>query len=141
LAKDLAAVVATATATEVRICLDSSRLLPEELAWLPAGEVHIELAIGLLPLAAGADLTSRTVDRMRAGGVSSVRFEGSGRPLGDTALDVPACIVAIAETGYDGLVRAGSPALLAEDDDWNPKGAADDLGYLRAVLQSLDSLD
>ena len=140
LAEDLEAVVTTAAATEVRICLDSSRLLPEELTWLPAGEVHVELAIGLPPLAAGAGLTSRTADRMRAGGVSSVRFEGNGRPLGNTLLDVPACIVAMAEAGYDGLVRAGAPALLAEDDDWNPKGAANDLGYLRAVLQSLDSV-
>ena len=47
--------------------------------------------------------------------------------------DVPAA------AGYDGLVRAGTAALLAADDDWNPKGAANDLGYLRAVLQTLDS--
>ena len=52
LAEDLEAIVATAMATEVMVCLDSSRLLPEELVWLPAGSVHVELAVGLTPLEA-----------------------------------------------------------------------------------------
>ena len=139
LAEDLEAVLATAMATDVTVCLDSSRLLPEELAWLPAGRVQVELAVGLAPLEAGAQLPAQLVARVRSGGLSAVRFEGGGRPLGDGSLDVPACAGAMAAAGYDGLVRAGAAALLAVDDDWNPKGAANDLGYLRAVLQTLNS--
>jgi hypothetical protein len=136
---DLEAVVATASATGVRVCLDSSCLLPEELAWLPAGDVQVELALGLAPLEPGASLAAEAAKRVSAGGVSSVRFDGGGQPLGIGSLNVPACFKALATAGYDGLVRAGSAALLAEDDDWNPKGAANDLGYLRATLQTLQS--
>jgi hypothetical protein len=139
LAEDLEAIVATAMATEVMVCLDSSRLLPEELVWLPAGSVHVELAVGLTPLEAGANLAADVGERVRSGGISAVRFEGGDRPLGDGPLNVAACVTAMAAAGYDGLVRAGTAALLATDDDWNPKGAANDLGYLRAVLQTLDS--
>ena len=71
--------------------------------------------------------------------IAAVRFEGGDRPLGDGPLNAAACVTAVAAAGYDGLVRAGTAALLATDDDWNPKGAANDLGYLRAVLQTLDS--
>jgi sugar phosphate isomerase/epimerase len=137
LAEDLEAVVAAATATGVRVCIDSSSLLPEELAWLPAGDVHVELAVGLPPMQTGAGMAQAAAARVRAGGISSVRFEGGGRPLGDSPLDVPATIAALADAGYTGLIRAGAPPLLGEDDEWNPKGAANDLGYLRAVIQSL----
>ena len=137
LAVDLAAVVATTDATGVKVCLGSACLLPQELAWLPAGDVHVELAVGLPPLTAEAGLGAATASRIQAGGISSVRFEGGGRPLGGTVLDVPACMAAVVAAGYDGLVRAGAPPLLATDDDWNPKGAANDLGFLRAVLQTL----
>jgi sugar phosphate isomerase/epimerase len=139
LAVDLEAVGATAATTGVCVCLDSSCLLAEELAWLPAGDVHVELALGLAPLEAGDSLAAEAADRVSAGGVSSVRFDGGGKPLADGALNVPACFKALATAGYDGLVRAGSAPLLAEDDDWNPKGAANDLGYLRATLQTLRS--
>ena len=137
LAEDLEAVMATAAETGVNVCLDSSRLLAEELAWLPAGDVHVELAMGSAPLLAGADLPAQGADRIRAGGISGVRFDGNGQPLGIGPLDVPACIAALAAAGYDGLIRAGAAPLLGEDDDWNPKGDGNGIGYLRAVLQSL----
>ena len=90
-------------------------------------------------LEAGANLAADVGERVRPGDISAVRFEGGDRPLGDGPLNVAACVTAMAAAGYDGLVRAGTAALLATDDDWNPKGAANDLGYLRAVLQTLDS--
>ena len=135
LGQDLEAVVATTSMTGVRVCLDSSRLLPEELAWLPAGDVQVELVLGVP--GAGADGPAQAAARVHSGGISAIRFEGGGLPLGMGAIDVTAMLRAIAAAGYDGLIRAGAPPLLGEDDDWNPKGAANDLGYLRAVLQSL----
>ena len=139
LAEDLAAVVATATATGVQIALDSACLLPEEIAWLPAGNVHIELALGVPPLEARTEMNDQACERVRAGGVSALRFEGGGRPLGCGGLDIPSCLAALAEAGFGGWVRAGAAPLLAEDEDWHPKGAANDLGYLRAMLQTLAS--
>ena len=139
LAAALEAVVAVATATDVTICLDTADLLPAETALLPAGDVHLELAVGLPPYANSRDLPQRLAERAQAGGVGFVRFEGGGRLLSDGDLDVPACLAALAGAGYAGHVRAGTPPLLAEDDDWHPKGAAADLGYLRAALQALDA--
>ena len=139
-ATDLEATVTAATGTGVTVCLDAARLLPAELATLPAGSLCLELALGLPPTAAGPSVATDAATRIQAGGVRSVRFEGEGRPLGDTALDVPGCMVAIARAGYDGLIRPGAAPLLAQDDDWKPKGAANDLGYLRGVLQALHSV-
>lgn len=124
LAADLEAVVATATATSTTVCLDSSCLLPEELAWLPAGNVHIELVAGLTPLLPTANLSAELAQRIRAGGVDSVRFEGGGRPLDDGPLDVPGALAALAGAGFDGHVRPG---------------AVGDLDYLRTALLAADS--
>lgn len=137
LAADLEAVVATATATGVSICLDTAQLLPQESALLPAGGVQLELAVGPPPFAPGGDLSERLAARLQAGGVGFVRLEGGGVPFGDGPLDVPACLARLRAAGYDGFVRGGAAPLLGADDDWHPKGAAHDLGYLRAVLQSL----
>ena len=86
------------------------------------------------------NLTSTLYDEIMFGTPERERqLQGGDRPLSDGPLNVAACVTAMATAGYDGLVRAGTAALLATDDDWNPKGAANDLGYLRAVLQILDS--
>jgi hypothetical protein len=72
-----------------------------------------------------------------SGNVEAVRLEGGGVPLCDSALEIPRCMLALAKGQYSGIVRGGTPPLLVDDDDWRPKGAAADLGYLRAILQAL----
>lgn len=69
--------------------------------------------------------------------MTCVRFDGGGRLLTDSSLKVPHWAMTLAAAGYRGWLRAGTPPRLVDDDDWNPKGAAADLGYLRAVVQSL----
>jgi hypothetical protein len=134
LAEEIAAVVAASSEAGVVLCLESSGLRPEDVAWLPAGNVRGELVID-----AQHDIGA-TVEQVRGGGVEAVRIEGGGQPLGEGGPDVPRLLAALAGAGFDGLVRAGAaPRLTDDDDDWNPKGAANDLGYLRAVLQSLAS--
>lgn len=133
LATDLESVVATASAAGVTVLLDSARLLKEEMGLLPAGNVRVELAVD-------ADTSAEEIgDRVRSGGIEALRFEGQGQPLGEAPVDVPALLSAANEAGFSGLLRGGAPAALTEDDDWHPKGAANDLGYLRAVVQSLST--
>ena len=133
LSDQLSSVVATASATGVKVLLDSARLLPEHLDLLPAGNVQVELAID------GATAADDVAAGVRSGSVAALRFEGEGRPLGEAAVDVPQVLAAADDAGFDGWLRAGASAPLSDDDDWRPKGAANDLGYLRAIVQSLGS--
>jgi len=86
---------------------------------------------------AAASLPATLAAQVAAGAVASVRFEGGGVPLANALLAVPRCLRALRAAGYTGLLRAGDPPLLVTDADWRPKGLAADLGYLRALLQTL----
>ena len=135
--RELQQVAHAAVAADVALCLETPGLTPGEIpVWLEAGG-RLEAVVGLPPLAPGPDLSRALVSCVASGGVEVIRLEGGGAPLCDAAADIPRCLLTLAHGRYAGIVRAGTPPLLVEDDDWRPKGAAADLGYLRAVLQSV----
>ena len=49
-------------------------------------------------------------------------------------------LLALQRVGFAGPLCAGPPPGLVGDTDWGHKGRAYDLGYLRAVLQTIESL-
>ena len=57
--------------------------------------------------------------------------------LDEGPIDVPQILQALKAKGFQGPLRAAPPPLMAADGDWGHKSRSFDLGYLRAVLQSL----
>ena len=133
LTEHLGSIGNASSAAGVTVLLDSAHLTPEDLGRLPIGAVHAEFAV------VGATTPEEVVASVQSRSTGVLRLEGEGRPLGDAAVDVPRMLAAVAAVGFDGYVRAGTSAPLSEDDDWQPKGSANDLGYLRAVIQSLST--
>ena len=53
--------------------------------------------------------------------------------------DLPQILLALKRTGFSGPLCAVTPPGLSGDSDWGHKGRAFDLGYLKAVLQTIDA--
>ena len=54
-------------------------------------------------------------------------------------VDMPGVLLALQETGFTGPVRALAPPCMVGDSVWGHKGRVYDLGYLKAVLQTIES--
>ena len=52
---------------------------------------------------------------------------------------MPGVLLALQETGSTGPVRALAPPCMVGDSGWGHMGRAYDLGYLKAVLQTIES--
>ena len=60
--------------------------------------------------------------------------------LDEGEVDLPRLLHALHENGFEGPVRAAAPPAMEGDEPWGYKGRAYDLGYLRALLQTVRSL-
>ena len=60
--------------------------------------------------------------------------------LDEGEIDLPRLLQALDENGFDGPVRATPPPGMEDDEPWGYKGRAFDLGYLRALIQTIRSL-
>ena len=60
--------------------------------------------------------------------------------LNEGETDVPGALMALKKAGFNGPIRAVAPPGMVGDTEWGHKGRAYDLGYLKAVLQTIESL-
>ncbi len=60
--------------------------------------------------------------------------------LNEGEVDLPGALLALRRAGFAGPLRAVPPPGLVGDTEWGHKGRAYDLGYLKAVLQTIESL-
>lgn len=124
----VAPIVAAANAAGVKLAL--------------AGDVAgagVDLDLAALAGADPAALVNEYGDRLlmvRIGNVSS----GREAFLNDGEIDLPGVLLALKRSGFTGPVRAGLPPGIVGDSEWGHKGRAYDLGYLKAVLQTIESL-
>jgi hypothetical protein len=135
----LRGLAAAMAASGTRLVIGSSGLAVQDLVQLEQAGCESELVVGQSPFEHAPGLPEALACQVANEAVVSVRFEGAGRLLADPACQVAPCAVRLTAAGYQGAIRAGVPPDLGADHDWRPQGAAADLGYLRAVLQSLAS--
>jgi hypothetical protein len=60
--------------------------------------------------------------------------------LDEGEIDLPRLLYSLEESGFNGPVRAAPPPGMEGDEPWGYKGRAFDLGYLRAIIQTIRSL-
>jgi hypothetical protein len=59
--------------------------------------------------------------------------------LDDGDTNLPRVLLALEKTGFTGPLLASAPPGIAGDSEWGHKGRAFDLGYLKAILQTMQS--
>ena len=113
-----------------------------------ADAANVRLALGTDMAGAGVDLDLATMREgdiaecgerlliVRAGNVTA----GRQAFLNGGEVDLPKALLALQRVGFAGPLCAGPPPGLVGDTEWGHKGRAYDLGYLRAVLQTIESL-
>lgn len=113
-----------------------------------ADAANVRLALGADMAGAGVDLDLATMREgdiaecgerlliVRAGNVTA----GRQAFLNGGEVDLPKALLALQRVGFAGPLCAGPPPGLVGDTEWGHKGRAYDLGYLRAVLQTIESL-
>lgn len=113
-----------------------------------ADAANVRLALGTDMAGAGVDLDLATMREgdiaecgerlliVRAGNVTA----GRQAFLNGGEVDLPKALLALQRVGFAGPLCAGPPPGLVGDTKWGHKGRAYDLGYLRAVLQTIESL-
>ena len=109
---------------------------------------NVRLALGADVAGAGMDLDLATMSEgdiaecgerlliVRAGNVAA----GRQAFLNEGEVNLPQALLALQRIGFAGPLCAGPPPGLVGDTAWGHKGRAYDLGYLRAVLQTIKSL-
>ena len=113
-----------------------------------ADAANVRLALGADVAGVGVDLdlaTTREGDIAECGERLLIARAGNvaaGRQafLNEGEVDLPQALLALQRVGFAGPLCAGPPPGLVGDTDWGHKGRAYDLGYLRAVLQTIESL-
>ena len=113
-----------------------------------ADAANVRLALGADVAGAGVDLDLATMREgdieacgerlliVRAGNIAA----GRQAFLNEGEVDLPKALLALQRVGFAGPLCAGPPPGLVGDTEWGHKGRAYDLGYLRAVLQTIESL-
>ena len=109
---------------------------------------NVRLALGADMAGAGVDLDLATMREgdiaecgerlliVRAGNVTA----GRQAFLNGGEVDLPKALLALQRVGFAGPLCAGPPPGLVGDTEWGHKGRAYDLGYLRAILQTIEAL-
>ena len=129
----LARILAAADAANVRLALGAD---------VAGVGVDLDLAItreGAYRRSRARALIEECGERLliaRAGNVAA----GRQAFLNEGEVDLPQALLALQRVGFAGPLCAGPPPGLVGDTDWGHKGRAYDLGYLRAVLQTIESL-
>ena len=73
---------------------------------------------------------------VRAGNAAT----GSEAFFNEGETDVPRALMALKKVGFNSLIRALSPLSMVGDSERGHKSRAYDLGYLKAILQTIESL-
>ena len=113
-----------------------------------ADAANVRLALGADVAGVGVDLDlaiTREGDIAECGERLLIARAGNvaaGRQafLNEGEVDLPQALLALQRVGFAGPLCAGPPPGLVGDTEWGHKGRAYDLGYLRAVLQTIESL-
>ena len=120
-------IIDTAAATGVQLALSEDR---------PGAGIDLDLSAldDIDPVEEIRSYGARLL-MVRAGNIAAGREaflnEGEG--------DLPGVLLALQETGFTGPVRALPPPGMVGDSAWGHKGRAYDLGYLKAILQTIES--
>ena len=95
-------------------------------------------AAGVDPVAAIEGAADReAIAMVRLGNLRRTDAGVTDAFLDEGDLSIPRLLQTLRATGFDGPVRAAPPPGMVDDTSWGHKGRAFDMGYLKAVLQTL----
>lgn len=150
LARLLETLLPTAEASGVRLACGAETLPAGADSFAALVELGARPAHGLdlcpdILAAAGIDPVAGIGGAAGKGAIAMVRLGNLRREeaglvdafLDEGDLSIPRLLQTLRAAGFDGPVRAAPPPGMVEDTSWGHKGRAFDLGYLKAVLQTL----
>ena len=120
------AIVAAAAAAGVRLALGHR---------VEGAGIDLDLAAAGDAAAAAIEACGERLLMVRAGN----GLDGRQAFLNEGQTDLAGALLALQRAGFTGPVRAVPPPGMVGDTAWGHKGRAYDLGYLKAVLQTIES--